>query len=202
MIPLSSNLLFIILFYFLGSIPFALIIPKIFGYGDIRNTGSGNVGATNVLRMGNKYMAFSVLLADILKGLLPFIILRVYLDEIDTLSRVFLCHFAILGHIFPIWLKFKGGKGVATYIGFLLGLSLYLGIAFLFLWLIIAYISKYSSLSSLFSSLIAPIYFIFMSPHKFTGFFLLYIFIIIALKHHENIKKLLNKSENKIKFSK
>ncbi|MBT4645180.1 MAG: glycerol-3-phosphate 1-O-acyltransferase PlsY [Pelagibacteraceae bacterium] len=202
MIPLSSNLLFIILFYFLGSIPFALIIPKIFGYGDIRNTGSGNVGATNVLRMGNKYMAFSVLLADILKGLLPFIILRVYLDEIDTLSRVFLCHFAILGHIFPIWLKFKGGKGVATYIGFLLGLSLYLGIAFLFLWLIIAYISKYSSLSSLLSSLIAPIYFIFMSPQKFTGFFLLYIFIIIALKHHENIKKLLNKSENKIKFSK
>ena len=200
--PLSTNLLFIILFYFLGSIPFALIIPKIFGYGDIRNTGSGNLGATNVLRMGSKYMAFSVLLADILKGLLPFIILRVYLDEIDTLSRVFLCHFAILGHIFPIWLKFKGGKGVATYIGFLLGLSLYLGIAFLFLWLIIAYISKYSSLSSLFSSLIAPIYFIFMSPHKFTGFFLLYIFIIIALKHHENIKKLLNKSENKIKFSK
>ena len=200
--PLSTNLLFIILFYFLGSIPFALIIPKIFGYGDIRNTGSGNVGATNVLRMGSKYMAFSVLLADILKGLLPFIILRVYLDEIDTLSRVFLCHFAILGHIFPIWLKFRGGKGVATYIGFLLGLSLYLGIAFLFLWLIIAYISKYSSLSSLFSSLIAPIYFIFMSPHKFTGFFLLYIFIIIALKHHENIKRLLNKSENKIKFSK
>ena len=202
MMPLSTNLLFIILFYFLGSIPFALIIPKIFGYGDIRNTGSGNVGATNVLRMGNKYMAFSVLLADILKGLLPFIILRVYLDEIDTLSRVFLCHFAILGHIFPIWLKFRGGKGVATYLGFLLGLSLYLGISFLFLWLIIAYISKYSSLSSLFSSLIAPIYFIFMSPHKFTGFFLLYIFIIIALKHHENIKRLLNKSENKIKFSK
>jgi acyl phosphate:glycerol-3-phosphate acyltransferase len=202
MMPLSTNLLFIILFYFLGSIPFALIIPKIFGYGDIRNTGSGNLGATNVLRMGSKYMAFSVLLADILKGLLPFIILRVYLDEIDTLSRVFLCHFAILGHIFPIWLKFRGGKGVATYIGFLLGLSLYLGIAFLFLWLIIAYISKYSSLSSLFSSLIAPIYFIFMSPHKFTGFFLLYIFIIIALKHHENIKRLLNKSENKIKFSK
>ena len=182
--------------------PFALIIPKIFGYGDIRNTGSGNIGATNVLRMGNKYLAFSVLFSDILKGLLPFIILSMYFDEIGILSKIFLCHFAILGHIFPIWLKFKGGKGVATYIGFLLGLSFYLGIAFLFLWLIIAFISKYSSLSSLFSLLIAPIYFIFMSSHTFVGIFLLYIFLIIALKHRENIKRLLNKSEDKIKFIK
>ena len=199
---LNINLLIIILFYFLGSVPFALIIPKIFGYGDIRNTGSGNIGATNVLRMGNKYLAFSVLVFDILKGLVPFIILNKYFNEIEILSKVFLCHFAILGHIFPIWLNFKGGKGVATYIGFLFGLSLYLGIAFLFIWLIIALITKYSSLSSLLSSLIAPIYFIFISPHMLVGFFLLYIFLIIAFKHSQNIKKLLNKSENKIKFNK
>lgn len=199
---LNINLLFIFLFYFLGSIPFALIIPRIFGYGDIRNIGSGNIGATNVLRMGNKYIAFLVLLADVLKGLLPFIILSMYFDEMGILLKIFLSHFAVLGHIFPIWLKFKGGKGVATYIGLLLGLNLYLGIAFIFIWLIIAYLFKYSSLSSLFSSLIAPIYFIFMSPHKFTGFFLLYIFLIILLKHRENIKRLLNKSENKIKFNK
>ena len=198
---LNINLLFILLFYFLGSVPFALIIPKIFGYGDIRNTGSGNIGATNVLRMGNKYLAFSVLLSDILKGLLPFIILSIYFGEIEILSKVFLCHFAILGHIYPIWLKFKGGKGVATYIGFLLGLNLYLGIAFLIIWLIIAFISKYSSLSSLLSSFIVSIYFIFISPHTLVGFFLLYIFLIIMLKHSENIKKLLNKTENKIKFN-
>ena len=91
--------------------------------------------------------------------------------KLEFYQKIFLCHFAILGHIFPIWLKFKGGKGVATYIGFLLGLSLYLGIAFLFIWLIIAFITKYSSLSSLLSSLIAPIYFIFMSPHTLLVFF-------------------------------
>ena len=185
----------------MGSVPFALIIPKIFGYGDVRNTGSGNIGATNVLRMGNKYLAFSVLLSDMLKGFLPFIILSIYFGEIEIVSKVFLCHFAILGHIFPIWLKFKGGKGVATYIGFLFGLSLYLGITFLFIWLIIAFITKYSSLSSLLSSFIAPIYFIFISHHTLVSFFLLYIFLIIAFKHIENIKKLLNKSENKIKFN-
>ena len=199
--PLSINLTLIVFFYILGSVPFALIIPKIFGYGDIRNIGSGNVGATNVLRMGNKYMALSVLGLDILKGLLPLIILSQYSNEMEMFKRVFLCHFAILGHIFPFWLKFKGGKGVATYIGFLLGLSLYLGIAFLFIWLIIAFITKYSSLSSLLSSFIVPIYFIFINPHTLVGFFLLYIFLIIALKHSENIKKLLNKSENKIKFN-
>jgi glycerol-3-phosphate acyltransferase PlsY len=198
----SINLIFIVSFYFLGSIPFALIIPKIFGYGDIRNTGSGNVGATNVLRMGNRYMAFLVLVLDILKGLLPFIILIVYFDKMEMLTRVFVCHFAILGHIFPIWLKFKGGKGVATYIGFLFGLNLYLGIIFLCIWLIIAFFSKYSSLSSLTSCLMAPIYFLFLTPYTFTSFLLFYIFLIILHKHRENIKRLLNKSENKIKFNK
>ena len=199
---MSINLIFIVFFYFLGSIPFAFIIPKLFGFGDIRNIGSGNIGATNVLRMGNKYIAFSVLSLDILKGFLPFIILSMYFDEMNFLSRVFLCHFAILGHIFPIWLKFKGGKGVATYIGFLFGLNLFLGIIFLCVWLIIAFISKFASLSSLISSLIAPIYFIFMSSQTYTGFILFYIFIIIMFKHLENIKRLLNRSENKIKFSK
>ena len=199
---LSFNFILIALFYLMGSLPFALIIPKIFGYGDIRNTGSGNIGATNVLRMGNKYLAFSVLLLDIFKGLVPFIILRIYFDEIDLLSRAFICHFAILGHIFPIWLKFKGGKGVATYTGFLFGLNLYIGISFLCIWLIIAFISKYSSLSSLISSLVSPIYFIFIVSEQYLGFFLFYIFLIITLKHSVNIKKLLNKSENKIKFNK
>ena len=112
---LITNFLFIIVFYLIGSIPFELILTKLLGHGDIRNIGSGNVGATNVLRTGNKYLAFAVLCLDISKGLLPFIILS-YLYDTNTLHSIFLCHFAILGHIFPIWLKFKGWKGVATYI--------------------------------------------------------------------------------------
>ena len=125
---LNLSLLFIIIFYLIGSIPFALLIPKIFGHGDIRNIGSGNVGATNVLRTGNKFLAFLVLSLDVLKGLFPFIILNLYSENISLLQTIFLCHFSILGHIFPIWLKFKGGKGVATYIGFLFGVNLILAL--------------------------------------------------------------------------
>jgi len=200
--PLNINLILIISFYFLGSLPFALILPKIFGYGDIRKIGSGNVGATNVLRTGNKYLAFIVLCLDVLKGLLPFIILNLYFDELDMLLAVLLCHFTILGHIFPIWLKFKGGKGVATYIGFLFGLNTILGISFLIIWMVIALISRYSSLSSLITSLIAPIYFFFINPNYYIGIFLFYLFLIIMLKHSKNIKRLLSGAENKIKLSK
>jgi glycerol-3-phosphate acyltransferase PlsY len=200
--PLNINLILIISFYFLGSLPFALILPKIFGYGDIRKIGSGNVGATNVLRTGNKYLAFIVLCLDVLKGLLPFIILNLYFDELDMLLTVLLCHFTILGHIFPIWLKFKGGKGVATYIGFLFGLNTILGISFLIIWMVIALISRYSSLSSLIASLIAPIYFFFINPNYYIGIFLFYLFLIIMLKHSKNIKRLLSGAENKIKLSK
>jgi len=199
---LNINLILIISFYFLGSLPFALILPKIFGYGDIRKIGSGNVGATNVLRTGNKYLAFIVLCLDVLKGLLPFIILNLYFDEMDMLLAVLLCHFTILGHIFPVWLKFKGGKGVATYIGFIFGLNTILGIFFLIIWMFTALISRYSSLSSLIASLIAPIYFFFINPNYYIGIFLFYLFLIIMLKHSENMKRLLNGNENKIKLSK
>ena len=119
---LVTNFLFITFFYLIGSIPFALILTKLLGHGDIRDIGSGNVGATNVLRTGNKYLAFTVLFLDIFKGVLPFIILS-YLYDANILHSIFLCHFAILGHIFPVWLKFKGGKGVATYLGVVLALS-------------------------------------------------------------------------------
>ena len=199
---LITSFLLIIFFYLLGSLPFALILTKIYGYGDIRNIGSGNVGATNVLRTGNRFLAFIVLFLDISKGLLPFIIMNLYFNEIELLFKIFICHFTIIGHIFSVWLKFKGGKGVATYIGFLLGLNYYIGLIFLICWLIIALISKYSSLSSLISSLIASIFFIFINSNPYIGFFLFYLFIIILFKHRENIKRLLNKTENKIKFSK
>ena len=198
---LVTNFLFIVIFYFIGSIPFAWILTKILGHGDIRNIGSGNVGATNVLRTGNKFLAFIVLVLDILKGVIPFIILN-YLYNINMLHLVFLCHFAILGHIFPIWLKFKGGKGVATYIGFLIGLNYLIGLTFITIWIIIALIFRYSSLGSLVGSLVAPIYFFFLYPNHFLGIFLLYLFILISLKHSENIKRLISGTENKIKLTK
>ena len=198
---LSINFIFIILFYLIGSIPFALILPKLFGFGDIRNIGSGNVGATNVLRTGNKYLAFAVLCLDVLKGLLPFLLLNLFIDNIGILHAIFLCHFAILGHVFPVWLKFKGGKGVATYIGFLFGVNLFLGLFFLIFWMIIVLFSRYSSLSSIVASLIAPIYF-FINSNNYISIFLLYLFLIIILKHLENIKRLINRKENKIKLSK
>ena len=198
---LNINFIFIIFFYFIGSIPFALILPKLFGLGDIRNIGSGNVGATNVLRTGNKYLAFGVLCLDILKGLIPFILLNSFFDNIGLLHTILLCHFAILGHIFPFWLKFKGGKGVATYIGFLFGINLFLGLSFIAVWMVIALISRYSSLSSIVASLIAPIYF-FINHNNYISIFLLYLSLIIVLKHRENIKRLINRTENKIKLSK
>tara|TARA_B110000444_G_scaffold77268_1_gene73042 strand:+ start:35 stop:637 length:603 start_codon:yes stop_codon:yes gene_type:complete len=198
---LVTNFLFIIVFYLIGSIPFALILTKLFGHGDIRNIGSGNVGATNVLRTGNKYLAIAVLCLDILKGLAPFIIIN-SLYDINILHSVFLCHFAILGHIFPIWLKFKGGKGVATYIGFLIGFNFLIGVYFLVTWITIALISRYSSLSSLIASLVASLYFFFINPNNLVGIFLLYLFLIISLKHRENIKRLISGTENKIKLSK
>jgi len=198
---LGLSLLFIIIFYIIGSIPFALLIPKFFGHGDIRNIGSGNVGATNVLRTGNKFLAFLVLCLDVLKGLFPFILLNLYSENIGLLHTIFLCHFSILGHIFPIWLKFKGGKGVATYIGFLFGINLILGLFFLITWIAIALVSKYSSLSSLIATTIAPIYFI-VQGDNYIAIFLIYLLVVIVIKHHENIKRLLNRTENKIKLSK
>ncbi|MDC1060375.1 glycerol-3-phosphate 1-O-acyltransferase PlsY [Alphaproteobacteria bacterium] len=198
---LVTNFLLIIVFYLIGSIPFALILTKLLGYGDIRNIGSGNVGATNVLRTGNKYLAFGVLCLDILKGFAPFIILNSFFD-INIFHLLFLCHFAIVGHIFPIWLKFKGGKGVATYIGFLFGFNFFIGLTFLVTWITIALISKYSSLSSLVASLVVPLYFFYINSDNFVVIFLIYLFLLISLKHRENIKRLISGAENKIKLFK
>ena len=182
--------------------PFALIFTKLFGFGDIRNIGSGNVGATNVLRTGNKALAFSVLCLDIFKGFLPFLVLQIFFEDINLLNKIIICHFAILGHIYPVWLKFKGGKGVATYIGFLFGLNLYIAFLFLIVWLLTAVISKYSSLGSLISILVAPAYFLFVNFNFYILIFFVYLSLIIYVKHAENIKRLLNKTESKIKLSK
>jgi len=199
---LVNNLLLIILFYLIGSLPFALILTKLSGFGDIRNIGSGNVGATNVLRTGNKLLAIIVLSLDILKGLIPYLIINIYFNELSLLNKIFLCHFAVIGHIYPIWLKFKGGKGVATYIGFLFGLNPYIAISFLLIWLVVAYISKYSSLGSLVGIFIAPTYFIFINFNFDISIFFIYLSFVIVIKHKENIKRLINKTESKIKLSK
>ena len=197
-----TNISLIIIFYLIGSLPFALILTKLSGFGDIRNIGSGNVGATNVLRTGNKYLAFIVLSLDIIKGFIPLIILQVYFEDLSLLNKIIVGHFAIIGHIFPIWLKFKGGKGVATYIGFLFSINPYIGLLFLILWMAVALSTKYSSLGSLTAILVAPIYFIFINFNLYIGIFFIYLSLIIYLKHSENIKRLLNKTESKIKLTK
>jgi len=144
------DIIIVILLSFLsGSVPFGLILTKIFRGQDIRNICSGNIGATNVLRTGNKFLAALTLVLDILKGYMPVIIAQQYFPGLIQLS----CVLAFLGHIFPVWLKFKGGKGVATYLGILLALSIQLGLLFMFTWLAVSLIFRYSSLSSMFSSL-------------------------------------------------
>ena len=197
---MSNSIMIAFIFYIIGSIPFALIIPRLFGLDDIRNIGSGNVGATNVLRTGNKLLAGIVLLLDILKGYLPILILIIYEIEINLFHIIFLGHFTIIGHIFPLWLKFKGGKGVATYIGFLFGINIIFGFIFIVSWIIITFLKKYSSLSSLSSLIILPIYLFFSNYNLSIVLFFIYLSILIIFKHSPNIRRLLNNSESKIKF--
>jgi len=197
---MSNSIMIAFIFYIIGSIPFALIIPRLFGLDDIRNIGSGNVGATNVLRTGNKLLAGIVLLLDILKGYLPILILIIYEIENNLFHIIFLGHFTIIGHIFPLWLKFKGGKGVATYIGFLFGINIIFGFIFIVSWIIITFLKKYSSLSSLSSLIILPIYLFFSNYNLSIVLFFIYLSILIIIKHSTNIRRLLNNSESKIKF--
>ena len=200
---MSYNLVIICLSsYLIGSIPFAFIITKIFGHGDIRKIGSGNIGATNVLRTGNKSIAAVVLFFDILKGYLPTLYISNYLYELNynELTIYVLGSMAILGHLFPIWLKFKGGKGVATYIGFIFAVNYILGVFFVFLWLFIALIKKYSSLASIFSLLTVPFLMLFLDYKPSIFLFFLILSTILIIKHNSNIKRLIHKSESKINF--
>ena len=199
---MEANYLFLIsIVYFFGSIPFAYILPKIFGLGDIRKLGSGNVGATNVLRAGNKLLAIIVLAFDIIKGFAPLFILKNYYhNELSEIIILFIGSAAILGHIFPIWLKFKGGKGVATYIGFLFAINYIFGIIFIITWLLIAFLKKYSSLASITSLVLLPLFIMLFSYEKHIIYLLILINLIIISKHYPNIYRLINKSETKIKF--
>ena len=196
---LVSSLSLIILFYVIGSLPFALIFTKLFGLGDIRKVGSGNVGATNVLRTGNKFVAFIVLCFDIFKGFLPFLILQMYFQDISLLNKILLCHFAILGHIYPVWLRFKGGKGVATYLGVILALSYKFFLVFGACWIILTLLFRFASLSSMTSSLIVLLYAYFFESYNYSLILFIF-FIIILYTHKENIVRLKNFKENKIKL--
>ena len=180
--------------YLLGSIPFGFILTKIFLKKDIRNIGSGNIGATNALRTGNKSLGYTTLVLDISKAILPILYVKFnYPDYIFIASLG-----AFLGHVFPIWLKFKGGKGVATYIGILFSINLILGLIFIFSWTITFLISRYSSLSSLIASLIVPIYLIIFESYN--SIFFIIMFVLIFYTHRENVKRLKNKEENKTKI--
>ena len=179
--------------YFLGSIPFGFILTKIFLKQDIRETGSGNIGATNVLRTGNKFLAILTLVLDFLKGYMSIIITLKYFNDLILLSAL-IC---LLGHIFSIWLKFKGGKGVATYLGILLALSVNYFLIFIIVWFSILLIFKYSSLSSILSTFGILIYEYFFLENNILSF-LFISFIIILYAHRSNILKLISKTETKV----
>jgi len=180
--------------YILGSIPFGFILTKLFLKKDIRNIGSGNIGATNALRTGNKLLGYTTLVLDITKAILP--VLYIKFNYPDYIFITSLCVF--LGHVFPIWLKFKGGKGVATYIGILLSINLIYGLIFIISWIVTFFISKYSSLSSLFASLILPVYLIVFE--NYNSMFFIIMFVLILYTHKENVKRLKNKKETKTKI--
>ena len=184
-----------IISYLMGSIPFGLILTKIFLKKDIREIGSGNIGATNALRTGNKLIGYSTLILDVLKAVIPVLYVKINFPDEVYISALG----AFIGHVFPIWLKFKGGKGVATYVGILFSLNIIFGLVFGICWLIIFFISKYSSLASLIGSISIPVYILIMEGLE-NVFFYVIMFILIFFTHRENIKRLKNKEETKTKI--
>ena len=181
--------------YLMGSIPFGLILTKIFLNKDIRDIGSGNIGATNALRTGNKLIGYSTLILDIAKAIIPVIFVKINYPDLIYIAS--LC--AFLGHVFPVWLKFKGGKGVATYVGILFSINFFLGIIFVVSWGIIFLMFRYSSLSSIIGSISIPIY-ILITDQISNAIFFSIMFVLIFYTHRENIKRLKNKEESKTKI--
>ena len=181
--------------YLMGSIPFGFAFTKIFLKKDIREIGSGNIGATNALRTGNKFIGYTTLFLDIIKAVIPIIYIKMNFPEFLYIAS--LC--AFLGHVFPISLKFKGGKGVATYVGILFALEINFGFIFIIFWIITFILSKFSSLSSLVASISIPIYLLILSQFDQVFFFTI-MFVLIFFTHRENIKRLKNKEETKTKI--
>jgi len=189
------NIFLVILFaYLIGSIPFGIIISKIMGLGNLRNIGSGNIGATNVLRTGNKLAAILTLIFDLLKGAIA-VIITYYIFNDTTAQIAALSSF--LGHCFPIWLKFKGGKGVATFIGISLALYWPAGILICLTWVLIAFLSRTSSLSALISSL-SSILWVWVLGAPSAVFIMTVLTILIWYRNIENIKRIIKNTEPKI----
>jgi len=180
--------------YLLGSIPFGLIVTRLAGLGDIRRIGSGNIGATNVLRTGNKALAAATLLLDGGKGAVAVLVAR-YVDGPD--AAVVVGAGAFLGHLFPVWLKFQGGKGVATTLGILLALTWQVGVIACIVWLVVALLFRYSSLAALIAVAAAPIAAWFLANHQTAGL-ALFLAVVVWVRHHGNISRLLKGEESKI----
>ena len=192
---MDINLIIVAVYsYLLGSIPFGLVLTKIFLKKDIREIGSGNIGTTNVLRTGKKSLAVTTLILDLLKGYFSIIITFTYFENLISYSAL-IC---FIGHIFPVWLKFKGGKGVATYLGVILALSYKFFLIFGITWLVLSFLFRYASLSSIISSLIVFVYSYFFINNF--SLILFIFFVIIIYTHRENIVRLKNSEESKIKL--
>ena len=192
---MDINLIIVAVYsYLLGSIPFGLVLTKFFLKQDIRDIGSGNIGTTNVLRTGKKSLAVATLVLDLLKGYFSIVITFIYFDNLISYSAL-IC---FIGHIFPIWLKFKGGKGVATYLGVILALTYKFFLIFGITWLVLSFLFRYASLSSIISSLIVFVYsYFFINNYSLILFIF---FVIIVFTHRENIVRLKNSEESKIKL--
>jgi len=187
--------LIILVSYLFGSIPFGLLLTKIFLKKDIREIGSGNIGATNVLRAGNKILGYSTLVFDILKAVLPILYIKFFVSDYLYISALSI----FIGHVFPIWLRFKGGKGVASYLGILCCLDIFTALIFGVVWISVFVLFKFSSLSSLLASLTIPIFHFFYNSNSDYYFYFM-MFILIFFTHRENIKRLRNNTESKSKI--
>lgn len=194
----STSYAFFAFAYLLGSIPFGLVLTHFSGMGDVRNIGSGNIGATNVLRTGNKKLAFFTLLLDIFKGVVPVLITKFYMS-IEVAAIAGIC--AVLGHLFPIWLKFKGGKGVATTLGVLLAINLPVGVIACATWLLVFLSFHYSSLSSLSAMATSALIAYYLTP-MFVFYAVLALAVLVTIRHHENIIRLIKGEESKSHFKK
>jgi len=209
---LSTFLLWGIIGYFLGSIPFGLVLTRLAGYGDIRKIGSGNIGATNVLRTGNKTLALLTVLLDAFKaGFAAYLAYHLtpsaeyyflgYASHVNTIASLTAGTCGILGHMFPIWLKFKGGKGISSALGLLLVTYWQIGVFALLIWLFMAFTFRYSSLSAITAAIFVPVLTYLMAPPVYVYFYT-FVVILVLFKHRSNMLRLIKGEESKISFKK
>jgi len=198
--------------YFLGSVPFGLVLTRLAGYGDIRKIGSGNIGATNVLRTGNKTLALLTVLLDAFKaGFAAYLAYHLtatneyyflgYATSVNTVASLFAGTCGILGHMFPVWLKFKGGKGISSALGLLLVTYWQVGVVALFIWLFMAFTFRYSSLSAITAAVLVPFITFLLAPPVYVYFYT-FVVVLVLFKHRSNIKRLIKGEESKISFKK